>query len=308
MIHVKVPATSANLGPGFDCIGIAFSVYNRIWVELSDRTDVKVIIKNNSPKNRIPLNEDNLIYTTMQRFYDEAGIGKLPAVMITQEDDIPLTKGLGSSAACVAAGLLAANALSGGKLNKKDICDLAARLEGHPDNSTPALVGGLVIGAMSDVALNYIKIIPKDDLLFMAMIPDFQLSTQKARSVLPKNVAIEDAVFNISHAALMAAAFSCGDNSMLAAAMEDRLHQPHRAPLIPGMDGIIKAAKDNGALGAYLSGAGPSIIAVCDGGAANGFYEKMDGYLRQLHNVWTLVPLTPDIRGAEVTVTDPVMQ
>ena len=301
MIRVRIPATTANMGPGFDCIGMALSLYNNLTVDTPEQSERLVII-NNNPAIRIPLNESNLIYKSIKRFYNETGApGSVPPLRLIQEDRIPLTRGLGSSAACVVGGLLAANELSGMRLTKNDLCYLAAKIEGHPDNSTPALIGGIVVGALSEKRLDYIKIDPGDKIKFAVMIPDFRLATSVARGVLPQSVPLSDAVFNVSRAALMAAAFTTGDFSLLSSATEDRLHQPYRLPLVPEMDKIFYAAKSRGASGVFLSGAGPSIIAMYEDGAED-FTGRMEAYLKKERRKWRLTTLAPDADGAVITI------
>jgi len=288
------------MGPGFDCIGMAFKLYNNLWVEIINDAGVNLIIENKNSGFRLPLNENNLIYKSMKRFYAETGIdARIPPVKIIQDDRIPLTRGLGSSAACVVGGLLAANELSGVKMPKDDLCFLAAAIEGHPDNSAPAILGGVVIGALSEKKLDYIKLVPPDGLAFACLIPDFKLPTAKARKILPKNVPMTDAVFNVSRAALMAAALINGRFDLLGAATDDRLHQPYRLPLVPDMDKLFYFCKINGARGVFLSGAGPSIIALYDAGDA-GFMERIETHLHKTRQKWKIVGLEPDNDGAVV--------
>jgi len=298
MVHIKVPATTANMGPGFDCIGMALKLYNNLWAE---KTEEQLVIENRGAIG-VPVTKSNMIYRSIARFYSELGLGDVPGVKLIQDDNIPMTRGLGSSAACVVAGLLAANELSGVNLPREQICALAARIEGHPDNSTPALVGGIVIGAFSNNHLEYIKLTSDrfSGLKFAVMIPDFLLPTKKARDALPKKVAIEDAVFNTARGALMTAALLTGDYSKLGAAMDDKLHQPYRARLIPGMKKIFTAARKCGASGVFLSGAGPSIIAVYTNDT---FTDEMRQYIEALPGKWDMQLIEPDDSGAIVTVT-----
>jgi len=289
------------MGPGFDCIGMALSLYNVLWVEETDEAGPRLTIENKNPAFRVPTNENNLIFKSIRRFYAETGCGATPPLRIIQDDRIPLTRGLGSSAACVVGGLIAANELSGAKLSKDELCFLAAKIEGHPDNSTPAILGGVVIGALSEKKLDYIKIVPGETLKFFVMIPDFQLATSKARGVLPKTVPLADAVHNVSRAALMAAALTTGDYSRLSSATEDRLHQPYRLPLIPDMDVLFYAAKACGASGVFLSGAGPSIIALYEGDAS-GFIERMAPFTKRTRRKWKITAIKPDTAGAVLDI------
>jgi len=299
MIHIKVPATTANMGPGFDCIGMALKLYNELWLE---EIDEPLIIENRGISAGMSFGKNNLIYRSVIRFYKELGVAKrLPGLKLVQDDQIPMTRGLGSSAACVVAGLLAANEISGINLPKDQLCALAAKIEGHPDNSTPALTGGIVVGAFAGERLEYIKLSPDTfaELKFAVMIPDFTLRTQKARDALPNLVSMQDAVFNVSRAALMVAALLTGDYSKLAAATDDKLHQPYRMGLVPGMEKIFQRARKCGAKGVFLSGAGPSVIAVFQGGE---FADEMTRHLEMMPDKWELRVIEPDSDGAVITV------
>lgn len=297
MITIKVPATTTNMGPGFDCLGMAFKLYNRLKVEQIEKG---LIINNLQNDKRIPCDESNLIYRTMLKFYEEMGIEQpVGGIKLTQDDQIPLTRGLGSSAACIVSGLIAANQLSGGKASTQDICEIAAALEGHPDNSTPAIVGGMVVAALSNKKLSYVKLDTAvfKDLKFAFMIPNFQLSTKTARRVLPKNVSIEDGVFNISRAALLVAALLKGEYSVLEEAMDDRFHQPYRLGSVPEMSDIFKKSKEAGAYGACLSGAGPTLMALY---SDDKFIDGMKDYLSGIENNWEIKTLQPDNDGAQI--------
>ena len=234
----------------------------------------------------------------MVDFYQKAGI-KLPPITLWQEDYIPMTRGLGSSAACVVAGLLAANVLAKTGLTTRDLIQMAAQLEGHPDNSTPALIGGLTVGAMTSERLEYIRVPSHgwENLRFALMVPNFELSTEKARKALPSQYSREDAVFNTSRAALLIAALIAGDFEKLTYALDDRMHQPYRLPLVPDMDVISVEARRNGAFNTFLSGAGPALIAVTDNG---NFLPQMREFLKDLTNQWTISWVRPDFMGATI--------
>jgi homoserine kinase len=288
------------MGPGFDCIGMALKMYNNLWVE---ETGEDLVIINKNPNVTIPVTRNNLIYRSIFRFYRELGIKKrIPGLKLTQDDAIPLTRGLGSSAACIVSGLLAANIISGVNMPREELCTLAAKIEEHPDNSTPALVGGVVIGAYSGGKLEYIKLRPDKlmELKFAVMIPDFPLPTKQAREVLPKQITMTDAVYNISRSALMTAALLQGDFSKLNIAMDDRLHQNYRMNLIPGMEHIFSQARKFGAKGVFLSGAGPTVIALFQDG---GFPDLMRQALKSLPNKWECLEIEPDYEGAKVEIT-----
>lgn len=298
MIKVKVPATTANMGPGFDSIGMALSLYNIVYAEQIEE-GLEIIIQDGHPS--IPTDETNLIYKTIKHFYDVIG-QKVPGIRIIQQDSIPHTRGLGSSAACIVAGLHIANALSQSFFSKEELVQMAAQLEGHPDNTTPAILGGMTIGAMNSQDMKYVKVNVSETLHFAVMIPEFTLSTELARSVLPKEVSLSDAIFNASRAALLASSMITGELDNLDLAMQDRLHEPYRQKLIPHMEEIIQQAKLFGAKGAFLSGAGPTLIGVVKNVVA--FRKEMVDYLAQLEEKWQVQMLQADKEGAKVWINE----
>lgn len=297
MIHVSVPATSANMGSGFDSIGIALKLYNNLWFEEIDG-ELEIIIKKKQ-QIKIPTDKKNLIYKTISDFYNKVG-KKVPGLRIIQEDNIPLTRGLGSSAACIVAGLMAANYFSGCHYQREELAQIAAKIEGHPDNSNPAILGGMVVGALDENEMRYVKLSMPYFLTFAVMVPDFPVSTEKSRNVLPYNVSRSDAIFNSSRAALLVASMITGNIDNLKMAMDDRLHQPYRSKLIPGMENIINKSYYFGANAAYLSGAGPTIIAVLTDSKAFEFEKNMNDYLKSLPHNWSLQILKPDFEGAKL--------
>lgn len=298
MIKVKVPATTANMGPGFDSIGMALKLYNIVYAEeISEGLDI--IIQEGNPD--IPTDENNLIYQSICHFYKV--IGKtVPGIRLIQQDSIPHTRGLGSSAACIVAGLHIANAMSHSFFSKEELVQMAAQIEGHPDNTTPALLGGMTIGAMNHEDMKYVKVKVAENIHFAVMIPDFTLSTELARKALPKQIPLADGIFNSSRAALLAASMITGDVDNLSMAMEDRLHQPYRAPLIRNMDAIFDYAKKCGAKGVFLSGAGPTLVAVVK--QVVSFRKEMVAYLENLEDNWQVQMLQADQCGAKVWVDE----
>ena len=298
MIKVKVPATTANMGPGFDSIGMALTMYNIVYAEKIEK-GLEIIIQDGNP--HIPTDENNLIYKTICYFYDN--IGKpVPGIRLIQQDAIPHTRGLGSSAACIVAGLHIANAMSQSFFSKEELVQMAAQIEGHPDNTTPALLGGMTIGAMNESDMKYVKVRVPDTLHFAVMIPDFTLSTELARNALPKEVSLQDAEFNASRAALLAASMMNGDMDNLEIATQDRLHQPYRSKLIPNMDKILDKAKEYGAKGTFLSGAGPTLLAVIKN--VVDFRREMVAYLDTLDQKWQVQMLQADNEGAKVWINE----
>ena len=260
-ITVRVPATSANLGPGFDSLGLALDLWNETIINLAIEHSVQV---SGEGAEKLSNGESNLIIRSAQKLAECVG-KRLPPFHVDCVNRIPLSSGLGSSAAAKLTGLLGANLLLGKPLSLNGILNLAAEMEGHADNVAPAMLGGLVVSTMEDDKLfaHRINLGTNSDfpIHLTVVLPDFHLSTKQARDVLPNQVSMKHAVQNISRAVMVTEAFRSGDLSLLGKAMSDTLHQPYRLSLIPGGQAAMDAAKRAGAAGAALSGAGPSIIA-----------------------------------------------
>ena len=256
MVTVTVPATSANVGAGFDSLGLALSMHNVFTFEESDRIHITSL-----DDTHVPGGANNLVYRSARAVYDQLGV-PLKGLTITQRNDIPMARGLGSSSACIVAGLLGANALLGKPLTQRQMLTLATAIEGHPDNVAPAMLGGFVTSVYDEGLVYTVKKNIDPDLAFAAFVPDFRLLTSKARAALPQMVSHKDAVYNLSRAALATAAFCDGDYGLLGVATKDALHQRYRLPLIEGGEEMFELAQDLGAQAVYISGAGPTIIAV----------------------------------------------
>ncbi len=257
MIKVRVPATTANLGPGFDTLGLSLDLYNQIEVEeIEEGLEIEVV---GYGKNELPINEDNLLYKAMVRVF-EATTYYPQGIKLRLINRIPLARGLGSSAAAIVGGLVSANRLVGDILTKEELLHLAVEIEGHPDNVAPALLGGIVLSTIKDGDVSYKKIDPPK-IKAVLCIPDYQLSTAKAREILPEKVSFDDALFNISHTGLLVAGFLTNDYQLISQGLDDRLHQPYRQKLIPGLTELLKdELLQELALGITLSGAGPTIV------------------------------------------------
>ncbi|CAM4364457.1 homoserine kinase [Paenibacillus tarimensis] len=263
-VLVKVPASTANLGPGFDTLGMALSLY--IWIEMGPAEAETQFRLYGEHLAGIPENKDNLIFKVAQLVFDEAGV-TVPELDIAMYSDIPLTRGLGSSASAIIAALTAANAMIGSPLSEDRLFQLATKLEGHPDNVGASLFGGIIVASWDGDKADCIRIEPHSALEVLVAIPDFQLSTEKARHAVPDSFTKADAVYNVSKSSLLVAALAAGRLDKIKDAMRDRLHQPYRAALIPGMSHILSHATDHGALGAALSGAGPTLLALVEAGS-----------------------------------------
>lgn len=257
-VIVSVPATSANLGPGFDCLGIALDVFSYIKAE---RSSVFSISATGEGADLLATTKDNIVYAAMEKVFRKAG-RSIPTLKIGIDNRIPLRRGLGSSASAVTGGLVAANSLIGSPLSIEELLDIGTQMEGHPDNVTPALVGGCTVSVIENNAIVYTKIPIPDGLELVLFIPDFDMATKATRVILPTQVSRGDAVYNIGRTALLVAAFATGRTDILNIATQDRLHQPARKKLFPQMDQIFAAAIEAGAAGVFLSGAGSSIMSL----------------------------------------------
>lgn len=268
-VKVRVPGTSANCGPGFDTLGVACTIYNDLELTLLPEARVEITVEGEGAEN-IPLNEHNMVWRSIQLLLQRAHRAHIySGAVIHVVNRIPLSRGLGSSAAAIVAGLKAANVLIDNHFSRRDLLQLATEIEGHPDNVAPAIFGGFTVSFLHHRKAECFSFLPRIALKMVAAIPTFPLSTRLARNVLPSEVPLKDAIFNVSRVALLTAALSKGNLRFLRHAFEDALHQPYRAKLIPGMYDVIAAAKSAGAVGAAMSGAGPSLIAytVADGAA-----------------------------------------
>ena len=270
-VSVKVPATSANLGPGFDSIGLALPIYNTITIEETVLPGTGIEI-NLMPEDdaldeisfeNIPRDENNIVYKAVEMLYNS--IGQEPSELkINIQSQIPITRGLGSSAAVVVGGLIAANKLLGSPADETALLSIATEVEGHPDNVAPAILGGFVMASQEDDgSIVYRKLNWPDEWDITVCIPDFELSTSIARSVLPAQVPMADAIFNAKHMAMLIHAIDTKDEKLMRVALQDKLHQPYREKLIPGMREIMEAFKhEDGVLGCVLSGAGPAMLVI----------------------------------------------
>ncbi|WP_434283720.1 homoserine kinase [Clostridium botulinum] len=292
MVEVRVPATSANIGPGFDCLGVAVNIYNKFFVE---EIEDGLIFEGCADKFK---NENNLIYVAMKKCFDKIGY-KPTGLRIKIESDIPVSRGLGSSAACVLGGIVSANELAGGALNKKELLDLAVEVEGHPDNVNPAFCGGMTASISDNREVIYSKVKVSEGIKFCALIPDFTLSTEKARAVLPKSIDYKDGIFNVGRTALMISALNNGDFHLIKYACKDKLHQDYRAKLIENFYSIKKQCEKLNSLGVFLSGAGPTIMVMLREEDKD-FSKNIKSFLETLKNKWEVRELKIDKLGTVV--------
>lgn len=273
-VHVRVPATSANLGPGFDALGLALALHNEVVAEESDSISVQV---QGEGEAHLPRDACNVVVRGVQMAYQAAG-RRFPGCILTCVNRIPAARGLGSSAAAWIGGLVAGNSLVGEPLDRSALLVLAARAEGHPDNVAAALFGGLTVSCSLEDGACAVALPVPADIQWVALIPEISSGTAEARAVLPASVPRHDAVFNVQRVALLLAALQARRLDALGAALDDRLHQPYRLRLFPWMPEVVQVARAAGALGCVLSGAGPSLLAVVAGarGAAEGVGRAME--------------------------------
>lgn len=256
-IRLKVPGSTSNLGPGFDCIGLSVGLYNEF---LFERTESGLEISFNGEGADVLSKGESRTYRSLALACSALEVDT-PGVRIIQHNAVPLARGLGGSATAVLAGIVAGYLFAGQDWTPSVVLDLAGQIENHPDNLTPSLVGGLTTSLLIDGHAPFVKIVPPADLTAVLLIPDRGMDTPSARQVLPKDYSRQDMVFNLRGTAMIMAALASNQLDHLALAMRDCLHQPYRAPLLPGMMEIIAAAEDAGSPGAALSGAGSGIFA-----------------------------------------------
>jgi homoserine kinase len=272
--RIRVPATSANLGPGFDCLGVALTLHNELevsWVDEGTRGHdlagcaVEVTIEGEGA-DALPHDRSHLAVRALEHGLDALGGDTAPARLhLRQVNRVPLARGLGSSSAAIVAGLAAALALRGKPLDRAWLLEHAMHLEGHPDNVAPAIYGGATAAFVDETGRAGCLALAPPDLRVAVAIPGLHVSTAKARAALPSQIPLADAVFTISRAALLAASLASGRYDLLREACRDRLHTPYRAPLVGPFDAVAAAALEAGAAGVFISGSGPTMAAFTTG-------------------------------------------
>lgn len=297
MIKVRVPATSANMGPGFDSLGIGLTLYNEFeFRELEDGLRFNGI-------NQEFCNEENIIYKAMKLCFNKAGY-KIKGLEISEvKQDVPISRGLGSSSTCIVGGLMGANEILGERFSKDELLDMAVEIEGHPDNVAPAILGGMIVAAIEDRKTYYDKVNVSKGLKFVSIVPDFRLSTERARAVVPKAISMKDGIYNVSRAALMVASFTSGKYELIKHACKDAFHQNYRMKLIPGFEKVYNKSYELGAYGCYLSGAGPTIMAIIDENNMR-FSNKIKEFLNIENLNWDVLELSLDSEGATIVKGD----
>lgn len=286
-VTIRVPATTANLAAGFDVLGCALGLYNTLTFTLAEELGF-------SGCEAQYQNEQNLAYVAYARVWQELRRGDVPPVHIHIQADIPVCRGLGSSAALIAAGASAANFMAGKPFDKRQLLSLTTEIEGHPDNLAPALLGGLTASMMLGGQVYSVDYLPHPELRFVALSPDFPLSTHEARRVLPSMVSHGDAVRNAGYLAVLLRAIEQGSEELIAASLQDRLHQPYRRRLIPEYDRIEALANQNGCYAVCISGAGPTILCIT---RDKDFAGRMERSVMPLEHRWQVRDLPVDYHG-----------
>ena len=303
-VTVTVPATTANIGPGFDCLGAALNLYNRFhfkhFTPLSDSEPFHISI-DGAEASRVNSGANNLVYRSFLKCYERIGIDPLP-VEIDIKLGVPLSRGLGSSSTAIVGGIMGANALAGSPLDEMALAQLANEIEGHPDNVIPALFGGLRLATIAGGRLQVCDLPWHESVVPVAIIPEFELSTVDARRVLPAHYSRVDAVFNTAHIGLLIRGIQTGNGDWIAGGMGDRIHQPYRKKLIPGYEDVRRAAMQAGAWGLVISGAGPTLLALTS-------QEMSESVRAAMEEGWRSQPfaakahcLALDTKGAAVDV------
>jgi homoserine kinase len=295
-VLVKVPATTANLGPGFDTLGLALSLYDELTVTVRAQSGATVEVIGVG-EGEVPVDESNLVVTAIAHTFATVG-QELPGLELVARNSIPHGRGLGSSGAAIVSGIMAAKGLLEGvvEIDSAQLLLLATELEGHPDNVAPALFGGLTIAWMNAQGPQYKKLMVHRGVSPLVVVPESTLSTALARTLHPSSVPHEDAIFNVSRSALLIAAL-IQSPELLLVATEDKLHQAYRASAMPETDVLLRVLRENG-LPAVVSGAGPSILVLCSDPAQR--LVAADLVSRTTATPWQSLMLAVDFKGATV--------
>lgn len=301
MVTVRVPATSANLGPGFDTLGMALELYNT--VEMAEApAGVRLYVEGEGAE-ALSRRPDNLVVSAAERLFAECG-RSVSGLIVRLVNRIPVSRGLGSSATAIVGGLVAANHLVGSPLGTDDLLELAVAMEGHADNVTPALMGGVTVACNTGGRTRYLRFDPPPDLALGVIIPDRPLSTAEARRVLPDRIPREDAVYNLQRACLLVGALQAGRLDLIGEALGDRLHQPYRVSLLPGLDQVLSTSRRPGLLGACLSGSGSTVLVFLDPAAGpaerDQAVEDLAGAFRAHKIGCHVLSVRPALRGAQI--------
>lgn len=302
-VRVKIPASTANLGPGFDALGMAFQLYTTISMRIADTTEIRL---HGKELEGIPQDKSNLLYEVASFLFKEAQL-EIPELAIEVTTDVPLTRGLGSSASAIVGALVGANVLAGNPFSYEELYYFASKWEGHPDNVGASFFGGIIVATMPEASegnrIPYVRFPVPTGLKTLVVIPNYFLPTEKARNVLPGSYDKGDMVFSIGRSSLLVAALAAGRLDLLGSAMRDRVHQPYRCQLVPGLQEILEESTEHGAIGAALSGAGPTVLFFySDEDARDELVHFVEEVMAKHQVAYDLLDLLPDENGVEVDV------
>jgi len=290
MIKVTVPASAANIGPGFDTLGIALNIYNIYEFE---EIENGLIIEGCQEEY---CNEDNLVYKSFKVVLDKIGCS-IKGLKIRMITEIPVSRGLGSSSACIVGGVFGANKLLNGNLSKDELFKIAVEIEGHPDNIAPAVYGGLTASIVDDGVPYYSGYEISEKVMFCALIPNFETSTSEARKLLPRNVSFKDAIFNVSRVAVLLKSLEKGDFNLIKRSLKDKLHQEYRKCLIHEYDEVEKICMQNNSVVMFVSGSGPTLMNIIEN---SDFTKAINDSIMDLKNKWEIRFLEVDKNGVIV--------
>lgn len=290
MVKVTVPASTANIGPGFDTLGLALNLYN---IYTFEECNDGLTIEGCPQEFR---NENNLVYKSFMHVAKELG-RKVEGLKIKMDTNIPVSRGLGSSSACIVGGVFGANALLEGNLSKDELFKIAVQIEGHPDNIAPAIFGGITASIVEDGKSYYTKYKIHDRVKFCALIPNFETSTAQARKLLPSEVSFQDAIFNISRVAVLLKSLENGDFDLISKSLVDRLHQKYRKTLIHEYEKVERICKENGSKAFFVSGSGPTLMNIVD---SDNFPNAIANDIGSLDYMWEIKLLQADENGVLV--------
>ena len=301
MIKVQVPATTANLGPGFDCLGLALKLYLNLEIEEIEEGLVIEYQGEGAEKFSAKKKEDTLIWKSAELVLKKIGREKFrKGLKMKVFNQIPITRGLGSSASAIIGGIVGAARFYNIDLTNQEMLELALSLEGHMDNIVPALIGGLTLAyKTSQEEIKWTRIKTPLDLRVVLAIPEFTLNTEEMRKALPQKVALPEAIFNLSRSALLVNALQNSDWDVLAEAMEDRLHQPYRVPFIPGINDMFSQIKKIGLAGIALSGSGPSVVSLTKVGSEETISKAMKDAFFKAGITCRILVLEADLEGTK---------
>jgi homoserine kinase len=306
-VSIQVPATTANLGPGFDCLGAALTLYNQFQFTVTSTSDNRPTLKievEGLEAERVQRDERNLVYRAFCYFFEQLH-QTVPSIHLNIGLSVPLARGLGSSATAIIGGLMGANALVGSPLSQGELLNFAIALEGHPDNVAPALLGGCQLSTLNETSQEW-TVCPiqwAPSIVPIVAIPDFELSTQAARDVLPQKCSYADAIFNIAHLGLLIKGLETGREDWIQVALQDRLHQPYRTGLIRGFEQVRSIAIQSGAQELVISGAGPTLLALSGPQEAQTVADRMKAAWQQVGIMSQVAILQIDTQGAIVSLS-----